>query len=135
MVSSPIAVEDLDLVMPLVIPFIEHIAVAYDGDSVSEVERMLRARIATLHWYGTEGFAVLTWTPGECHIHTAASFERGANINALSALKNVGAYAGQFGILGLTFTTVRKGFGPLAKKWGLHVVSRVGQTVTYGMNI
>lgn len=125
MVTSPIDVADLAEYLPVVTPYIDHIAVNHDGDSVSDVTHMLMNRISTLHFYKDEGFVILQWLPGECHVQIACTFNN-KPVGLVEAINATCEYAKQFNCSKLTFTTSRKGFERIALKAGC-----IPESVTY----
>ena len=129
MVGDPVSTEDLPQWLKLIVPYLENIAINYDGDSVSDIRYMLTEHIATLHIIGDVGFVILQWGPGTCHIRAAHSFNT-KPVNLSKVFNETVEYAKQFNCSKISFTSDRKAFGRFARNNGMYV-----EAVTYARSI
>ncbi|MEH6729243.1 MAG: hypothetical protein V7726_01480 [Pseudoalteromonas distincta] len=125
MVTDPFAVDDIEMVFPVIEPYIERLYRCFGGYSVEEVKRLLTIRAATLHLVGDNAFFIAQWIDDKAHVLCAAAMNGHAG-NWPEIMASVSAYLKKLGCKKFTFTSPRKGWSKVAEQVGFSV-----ESVTY----
>jgi hypothetical protein len=128
-VSDPVEVCDLPVMFPEVESIVGELAQNNGGYTIGETYELLEQGVATLHFVGEYGFAILQRTGDVCHVLTAGALN-GSWGRLAEAMEAMSQYAAQCGCIKLTQTSNRKGWLRVRESLGFRV-----EKITYARDL